>query len=261
MTTNEKLALSEAVTVTIELCGATWSEAAVKAVNLRLQEYPVHLALSALRRCQDEIQGRLTLAAIIERIEGASSDGWPTPNEAWAAVGTLSEARTLVCVEEAFTAQREVMDLMKGDEVGARMAFMDGYKRLVGAAKADGRLPTWRPSLGQDKAGRKAPLLAAVEAGRLPAPYVANLLGEPVEVPLLGAAESAPRLPGKAPEPRTVEVLRMEQNAEKARELRELLDKLAEAKTLGRAPSPLELGTADMQAATMSDWEKRNLAP
>ena len=81
MTGEEKLAISKAVTVTMELCGTTWSEAAVKAVNLRLHQYPAAAVLASLARCQAELAGRLTLAAIIERVEEAQADSWPGPNE------------------------------------------------------------------------------------------------------------------------------------------------------------------------------------
>ena len=69
MTGEEKLAISRAVTVTMELCGTDWSEAAVKAVNMRLQQYPAASVLAALSRCQTELNGRLTFAAIVEWVE------------------------------------------------------------------------------------------------------------------------------------------------------------------------------------------------
>jgi hypothetical protein len=180
MTGEEKLAVSKAVTVTMELCGTAWSEAAVKAVNMRLQQYPAASVLAALSRCQTELNGRLTLAAIVERVEEAQADGWPGPNEAWAAVGDRGEADTMVCVQEAFTALDSALPLMDSDAVAARMAFLESYKRLVAKAKADGRRPEWRASLGHDRAGRQRALLQAVERGWLPRAEAERQLGEPL---------------------------------------------------------------------------------
>lgn len=180
MTHDEKLAVAKAVTVTMELCGTTWSEAAVKAVNLKLQQYRAAPVLSALARCQTELAGRLSLAAIVERIEEAQADGWPGPNEAWAAVGDRGEVDTIVCVQEALTALESVRALLDSDAVAARMAFLESYKRLVARAKAEGRRPEWRVSLGHDLAGRQRALLQAVERGWLPRAEAERQLGEPL---------------------------------------------------------------------------------
>lgn len=257
-----------ALAATAECCGSPLSKAALAMMATDLADYPERSVMAALQRCRRELSGRLSLAAIVDRIEGALADGWPTPNEAWAAVGTLSEARTLVCVEEAFTALREVVDLMKSDEVAARMAFMDAYKRLIGAAKADGRLPEWRASLGQDKAARKAPLLAAVEAGRLPASYAENLLDEPLPQPRLAASPEVKALaPGitddeakeqaraAAAKARREHDLRMEENARNAAAVRSLLDGMAGSVSVSADGTPAQKQELDMAA-----WEKRNLA-
>lgn len=203
MTGEEKLAISKAVTVTMELCGTTWSEAAVKAVNLRLHQYQAAAVLASLARCQAELAGRLTLAAIIERIEEAQADSWPGPNEAWAAVGDRGEADTLVCVQEALTARDSVQMMAETDPVAARMAFLESYKRLVAKAKAEGRRPEWRVSLGHDPAGRQRALLQAVERGWLPRAEAERQLGEPLGpkalpgdgLKLLAGKSAAPQRP------------------------------------------------------------------
>lgn len=171
----------EGLAVTIALCGTAWSQQATQAACLKLQrKYPVRAVLAALDRCQDECKGRLALGDIVERIEEANTGGWPGPNEAWAAVGQLGEEETAVCVHEAFQALDSVQGLLGSDDVAARMAFLESYKRLVAKAKAEGRRPEWRASLGHDRAGRQRVLLQAVERGWLPRAEAERQLGQPL---------------------------------------------------------------------------------
>lgn len=59
--------------------------------------------------------------------------------------------------------------LAEGDRVAARMTFKEVYSKLVTKAVAEGKPVEWVASLGWDLEKRKRVLLAAVEAGRLPA--------------------------------------------------------------------------------------------
>lgn len=210
----------EALSVTAEICGTVWSEAAAAAVLAKLAPYQTDTVLAALDRCQTELTGRLTLAAIIERID----DGRPTADEAWAQVGTTDERRTLVSTDEAFLAFGEVSALMQTDEVGARMAFRDAYKRIVTANRAAGVPVDWRPSLGFDREGRDVAIAEAMAKGRLDAGYVERVLGY---LPAGQAPATAKRLPPG--DPKRIAAERQERNLQG---LADLKAALANAKTL-----------------------------
>jgi hypothetical protein len=68
-------------------------------------------------------------------------DGRPDENEAWAvALTSQDEAETVVWTQEmaeAFNLARPL--LTAGDEIAARMAFKDAYKRLVGDARGSSK--------------------------------------------------------------------------------------------------------------------------
>jgi len=61
--------LVEAVMVTAELMGTTFTPVAARVFVSDLSTYPEARVLAALVRCRREVSGRLTLAAVIERIE------------------------------------------------------------------------------------------------------------------------------------------------------------------------------------------------
>lgn len=191
-----------ALRATMELCngGTLPSDEAMNLLELKLGQYPERSVLAALDRCLTEVTGRLSLAHIVERIEEARADGWPGANEAWAAVGDRGEADTIVCVGEAFVALETARALLDSDAVAARMAFMESYKRLVAQAKAEGRRPEWRASLGYDKAGRERAMLKAVERGWLPRPEAERMLGETLGPKALPGA-GLKMLTGAAPLP------------------------------------------------------------
>ena len=75
-----KAELLQAIAVTAELTATELSKDAARALADDLDGYPVHAVLNALRACRRELTGRLTLAAVIQRIE----DGRPGPEEALA---------------------------------------------------------------------------------------------------------------------------------------------------------------------------------
>lgn len=114
-------------------------------------------------------------ADVIARI--AENDGRPGADEAWA-LCPLDEAQTTVWTDEARQAffDGAYRILQDGDRIAARMAFKDSYARHVATARRERRALKWSVSLGHDVGGREAPLLAALEKGRLPRPYVAGLL-------------------------------------------------------------------------------------
>jgi hypothetical protein len=177
----------KAVAVVAELTGTELSAHALKAIGEDLATYPESAVLTALARCRRELTGRLTLSAIIERIN--DSDGRPSADEAWAlALEALDEAKTVVWCEEiqqAFAIARPV--LQDGDKIGARMAFKNAYDRIVKEAREECRPAQWSASLGWDQGHRQSVLTKAVELGMLQHSQVAGLLPAPKDIGIIGA--------------------------------------------------------------------------
>ncbi|WP_198116908.1 hypothetical protein [Massilia rhizosphaerae] len=99
-------------------------------------------------------------------------DGRPDENEAWAVALTSQDERETVVwtseMAEAFTVARPL--LTTGDEIGARMAFKDAYKRLMNEARALNRPVSWAVSAGWDAERHQLAVQRAITAGLLPAP-------------------------------------------------------------------------------------------
>lgn len=178
----------KAVAVTAELTGAELSEAALRVMAGDLGAYPEAAVIRALDRCRKELKSRLTLAAVLERIE--EQDGRPGADEAWAiALGALDEAETVVWTDEmaeAFAVARPVLEAR--DKVGARVAFRDAYERLVREGRESGKGCKWVASIGHDATRREAALIQAVQRGRVAAASVAHLLPAPAGDTPVGAA-------------------------------------------------------------------------
>lgn len=104
-------------------------------------------------------------------------DGRPDENEAWAvALTSQDEHETIVWTQEMAAAFSLAQPLLtSGDEIGARMAFKDAYKRLVGEARALNKPASWSVSAGWDAARRQIAVQKAVVAGLLagPQPHLA----------------------------------------------------------------------------------------
>jgi hypothetical protein len=156
-------ALLEAVAVTSELCGRTFSDAAGRMFVADLSGYPEPAVIKALAKCRREVRGILTVQDVVSRID----DGRPGAEEAWAMM-PFDEAMSVVWSSEMAEAFGVCGPLLaQGEKVAARMAFKEAYSRLCAAARDAGRPVRWSPSLGHDPRGREAVLAAAVEAGRL----------------------------------------------------------------------------------------------
>ncbi len=164
----DKERLSRRLVATAEVIGDEVRPAAAALMVEDLSVYRMPVVEKALAACRRELKGRLSLAAILERID----DGHPTPNEAWAmAIPAADERNTVVWTGEMERAWAVAMPLIgAGDKIAARQAFLEAYARLVKDARAERRQADYRPSLGFDTAGREAALSAAVERGLLPAP-------------------------------------------------------------------------------------------
>lgn len=183
LTADQHNEVLDLVYATAEVLGHEMRPSAGVLIADDLAAYPIGEIRQALARCRAELHGRLTLAAILERMPSANAH--LLPNEAWAlALTSTDEQETVVWTPEiakAFGAARPVLD--GGDKVGARMAFIAAYERELALAKAESRRPEWQASLGHDPQRRQLVLEEAVAAGRLPAPKVQHLLPPPDEPP------------------------------------------------------------------------------
>lgn len=171
--------LLEQLYATAEVLGSEIKPAAASLMIRDLRQYPRGEIEQSLARCRSELTGRLTLAAILERMP--SADAYLSANEAWAlALSGEDDMDTIVWTEEVAAAMgvaRPVLDL--GDKIGARMAFIGAYDREIAKAKAEGRKPKWTVSLGHSPERRQDAISEAIKKGLLEAPKVEHLLPAP----------------------------------------------------------------------------------
>lgn len=147
--------IAQIITATAEVLGHEITPAAVEMMALDLAEYPDDQQIAlALQACRRELTGRLTLAAVLERI--AVLDGHPEPNEAWAiALRAADETRSAAMTAEITTALHAAGPVLAaGDEVGARMAFIDSYKRCLMESRRERKPVRWYLSPGHCPHGR-----------------------------------------------------------------------------------------------------------
>lgn len=177
--------LLEAVAVTAELCGRTFTEAAARVFVHDLSAYPEEAVIKALTRCRKEVRGVLTVQDVVSRLD----DGRPGPEEAWALL-PVSESDSAVWTDEMAAAWNVARHLVRSDKTAARFAFKEAYIKHVNGARDAGKRVNWTPTLGTDRYGRERVLSEAVAAGKLPLEY---------------AQQFAPELP--APSGRVAELL------------------------------------------------------
>jgi hypothetical protein len=155
--------LAAALAVTAEITGTDLSQGAAIVMAQELAAYDRGQVLGALKRCRRELRGRLTMAAVIERLD----DGRPGPEEAWAMLPT-DEASSVVWTDEMAEAFGLVCGMIEdGETVAARMAFKEKYLSLISLARDERKPVNWTPSLGHDPRSRDGALSLAVEKGRL----------------------------------------------------------------------------------------------
>lgn len=184
LSSDQLAALAGAVCATAETLGQTISPGAAKMIAEDLADYPAEDIRAALQACRRELTGKLTLAAILQRVQAA--DGRPDPNEAWSlALAASDEFDSVVLTDEiqlALGAARAILDA--GDKVGARMSFLSAYQRQVDTARREGKPVNWKLSPGFDQQRRLMAVEEAGRLGRLPAPvvqqYRAQLTHEPI---------------------------------------------------------------------------------
>lgn len=169
---DKEIRIAQALAVCAELTGTQLSDAATNAMLDELLPYDTGTVLAALNRCRRELTGRLTLAAILQRLD----NGLPSADEAFGllAEGWRNEALTVVVPEIAMQAAgMGAFGLFQaGDKTGARMAFREAYVRLA----ADVREARWTVSAGSDREQRTRAVTEAVKAGRLTAQRAAAYL-------------------------------------------------------------------------------------
>ncbi len=155
-----EMSLTRMILVTAEICGTTLSEPAAEMMATELATFDREWIVGALKRCRLELKTRLTMAAILDRIE----DGRPGPDEAFAML-PLGEEQTVVWTDEmASAASFRDSD---ADNMTQRLAFKEAYVKAVAKAREARQPARWWVSMGHDARGREAPIAAAVAAGRL----------------------------------------------------------------------------------------------
>lgn len=170
----EQEKLVRLLVATAEVVGDEIRPAAAALMVEDLAAYPLPALEAALTACRRELKGRLSLAAIIERID----DGHPSPNQAWAlAVPAADERNTVVWTREMQSAWSVAYPLVvRGDMIGARVAFLEAYAKAVKDARGAQRPAAYSAALGFDVSGRAVVLLQAVERGQLEHAAVAQHL-------------------------------------------------------------------------------------
>lgn len=192
MTPHEQEKLVMALMATAEVMGNEIKPNVALIMVDDLSTYPLADVLQTLTRVRRECSGKLTLKMILDLL--APSSGWLSANEAWAtALPAIDEASTVVWTSEmakAFATARPLLE--EGDKIGARMAFIPAYDRLVDQAKRENRAPTYEISAGWDVNMREIAVQNAVTAGLLPAPKPDQaMLPPPNETPAQRSAREA----------------------------------------------------------------------
>lgn len=138
------------------------------------------LAAALDRHMADSVRGRF-FPRPAELLLSAEDGGRPSGDEAWSVVLEARDEFESVCwtaeTAEAAGVARPILDA--GDKVGARMAFLSAYGRLVSKAVARGEPVAWSLSLGQDPARRADAVAKAVDQGKIAADKVRHLLPQP----------------------------------------------------------------------------------
>ena len=165
----------QAITVTAELTGTQFSRDVMFVMAEDLLAYPLDKVLIAFERCRREIKGKLTLAAILERID----DGWQSTEEAFNTLvsGWENDSISILTTHTAMQAAQSATALFNaGDKYRAGMAFKTAYERMVSEKKAKGMQPDWFVSAGVDKEQLAHVVKEAAMNGHITQDYALTLL-------------------------------------------------------------------------------------
>ncbi|RMP22150.1 hypothetical protein [Pseudomonas coronafaciens] len=168
MNDHQVAGLAAAICATAEAMGQEMNPGTAAIMAEDLCAYSVPIVKAALKACRFEVKGKLAMADILQRVQ--SSDGRPGKDEAWAiAMTTSDEFETVVLTDEiqlALAAAKPVLDA--GDKIGARMAFISAYERLVTQSRIDQKGVNWHVSVGFDANRRVEAITKAVQMQRIP---------------------------------------------------------------------------------------------
>ena len=121
------------IAATAEAMGTPLSEATLVVMAGDLVEFPLGDVMEALRRTRREHPGRLTIAAVFERLRNAPRV--MTADEAWSLClrkEPWNEERTCILPRAALVAWYAAADAYRdGDKIGARMAFKGAWPAAV----------------------------------------------------------------------------------------------------------------------------------
>lgn len=220
---HDKDQLIDALCLTAEAMGNVITPSAAMMMADDLHEYSLPELGRALRACRREVKGRLTVADIIQRCQ--AEDGRPGKDEAWAiGLESSDEYGTAVMtweIQQAMIPAKVILD--EGDQVGARMAFMSAYDRLVREGRQINRPIEVIVSLGFDKERRATAIQKAVQLGRLPQIEAdRHLKGLCLAAPSQTAQAVAGLITGKVVKPK-------EEDRQKFMSLKDMVKQRAEA--------------------------------
>lgn len=163
----EQAWLVRQVMATAELLGQALTPHAAALMAEDLSGYPRPALSRALSRVRKLHTGRLTTKAILDRVDEVM--GRLAPNEAWAlALKASDERETVIWSQEAENAWSVAAPMFRaGDKVGARMAFLSAYERLVTTARETQQPPRMSVSLGWDEQLRAKAIDQALKLGHI----------------------------------------------------------------------------------------------
>lgn len=151
-----------------------------------LAEFPLAViatAFNAHLRDPDAGQYLPKPADIFRHLEAAQTNSHPSPDEAWGLLMAFvsDEGNTSFLTDQMREAWRVCSSLLDmGDNIGARMCFLETYRKALKLASAQRTPPVWHVTLGTDAARRKPALQDAVARGYISADYAQSLLPAPV---------------------------------------------------------------------------------
>ncbi|WP_409321363.1 hypothetical protein [Pseudomonas monteilii] len=184
LSSEQQAELAGAICATAEAMGQTISAGGAQLIAEDLSAYDPAAIIAALRSCRREPVGRLSLGMVLKHIHAA--DTRPGKDEAWSiALAASDEHETVVLtteIRQAMIASEPILEA--GDKIGARMAFMSAYERLVSFARAEDQPAKWEVSLGYDQGRRVTAIESAVRAQLITheagAKYLADLRIAPI---------------------------------------------------------------------------------
>lgn len=147
-----------------------------------LGHFPIEVIESAMQaHRRDRDRGRF-FPKPADLMPVTGSDGRPAPNEAWAtALVSMDERASVLMTQDMMDARAVALPVFdEGDKIGARMAFLAAYERIVQQAREYGQPARWFPSFGHDAAGRAQVATEAVKRRLLTSEQASAYLPAPV---------------------------------------------------------------------------------